>query len=147
MSKPAPSIIRFRPRPWATALHLLLFGAAFALFMGRKPGMFRAQAILDRVPGFYSHVSNFSLSWLLLAGAGFLWLTMGMQMRHMALAALALVVANVACEFLLPWLNTRDPVDALYGAAGSLLALAWMGIIHRFGLDPICRGEGGIEAV
>src|SRR5690606_41187724 len=70
--------------------------------------IFRAQAILDRVPGFYGHVSNFSLSWMLLAGAGFLWLTMGMHMRHMGLAALALVVANVACEFLLPWLNTRD---------------------------------------
>ena len=139
--KPAPPVLRFQPHLWTAVLHLLLFAAAFALFMGRKPGMFRSETIIDHVPGFYSHVFNFSLSWLLLAGVGFLWLMMGLRMRHMALAALALIVANVAYEFLLPWLNTRDPIDALYGVVGTLLAFAWMWIIHRFGLMPI-RLEG-----
>lgn len=146
MKNPAPSVMRFRPRPWAAALHLLLFAAAFGLFLGRKPGVFRSETIIGYLPGFYSHVFNFSLSWLLLAGVGFLWLMMGLRMRHMALAALALIVANVACEFLLPWLNTRDPIDALYGAVGTLLALAWMWIIHRFGLEPIRREGEGAEA-
>ena len=139
--KPVPPVLRLQPHLWTAVLHLLLFAAAFALFMGRKPGMFRSETIIDHVPGFYSHVFNFSLSWLLLAGVGFLWLMMGLRIRHMALAALALIVANVAYEFLLPWLNTRDPIDALYGVVGTLLAFAWMWIIHRFGLMPI-RLEG-----
>ena len=139
--KPAPTVMHFQPRLWAAVSHLLLFATVFALFMGRKPGMFRSATIIDHVPGFYSHVFNFSLSWLLLAGVGFLWLMMGLRTRHMALAALALIVANVAYELLLPWLNTRDPIDALYGAGGTLLAFAWMWIIRRFGLMPI-RLEG-----
>ena len=70
----------------------------------------------------------------------------GSRMRHMALAALALIVANVAYEFLLPLLNTRDPIDALYGVVGTLLAFAWMWIIHRFGLKPIqLEGDGGLR--
>lgn len=141
--KPTPPVMRFHPHLWAAVLHLLLFAVVFALFMGRKPGMFRSEIILEQMPGFYSHVFNFSLSWLFLAGVGFLWLMMGIRMRHMALAALALIVANVAYELLLPLLNTRDPIDALYGAAGTLLAFAWMWIIHRFGLKPIqIEGDG-----
>lgn len=70
--KPAPTVMRFQPRLWVAALHLPLFATAFALFMGRKPGVFRSETIIDHVPGFYSRVSNFSLSWLLLAGVGFL---------------------------------------------------------------------------
>ena len=135
--KPFPPAMRNQPRLWAAVLHLLFFAAASALFMGRKPGMFRSETILDRVPGFYSHISNFSLSWLFLAGVGFLWLMMGIRMRHMMLAALALIVANVVYELWLPLLNTRDPIDAIYGVVGALLALAWMWIIHRFGLRPI----------
>ncbi len=135
--KSDPPVMRFQPCLWATVLHLLLFAAVFALFMGRKPGMFRSETILEHLPGFYSHISNFSISWLLLAGVGFAWLMMGIRMNHMALASLALIVANVAYEFLLPLLNTRDPVDALYGVVGTLLAFAWMWVIHRFGLKPM----------
>ena len=141
--KPAQTVMRFQPHLWAAVLHLLLFATVFALFMGRKPGMFRSETIIDHVPGFYSHVSNFSLSWLLLAGVGFLWLMVGLGMRHMALAALALIVANVGYEFLLPLMNTRDPVDALYGVVGTLLAFAWMWIIHQFGLTPIRLEDAG----
>ncbi len=44
---------------------------SWALFAGRKPGFFRSETIIALVPDFYSHVSNFSLSFLLYAGAGF----------------------------------------------------------------------------
>jgi len=135
--KPTPNIVRFQPSLWATVLHMLLFAGVFALFLGRKPGMFRSEAIIDRLPEFYTHVSNFSLSWLLFAGVGFLWLMMGVRMARIALAALVLIIVNVVYEFFLPWLNTRDPVDALYGVVGTLLALAWMWVIHHFGLKPL----------
>lgn len=128
------SVMRFVPRVWAALAHLLLLAVVFALFLGRKPGAFRSQRILDIVPGFYSHISNFSLSYLLLAGVGFLWLLMGVSVRHLALAAAGLILANVLYEFLLPLLNTRDPMDAMYGVAGALLGFAWLWVVGRAGL-------------
>ena len=136
MAKPDLPVLRFQPTPWAALGHLGLFAGVFVLFLGRKPGVFRSQAIIELVPGFYTHVFNFALSYLLLAGIGFLWVMMGVALRHVAWAALALVVANVAYEWLLPLLNTRDPVDAAYGVAGTLSAFAWLWIIIRFGLTP-----------
>jgi len=140
--KPPPNVLRFQPSLWAAVLHLLMFAAVFTLFIGRKPGMFRSETLLDLVPGFYGHVSNFAIFWLLLAGVGFLWLMMGVRMAHVALAALALIVANLVYEFFLPVLNTRDPIDALYGVVGTLLAFAWLWLIHRFGLKPLPVAEG-----
>lgn len=135
---------RFLPYAWVAVAHLLLIAAVFALFMGRKPGVFRSQAILDVAPGFYSHISNFSLSYILYAGIGFLWLMLGVSMRKVALAGLALVVANATYELLIPVLNTRDPVDAAYGVSGTLLALGWLWVIKHFGLkaraDPAGSG-------
>ncbi|MFC3716240.1 hypothetical protein ACFONC_08755 [Luteimonas soli] len=136
MDKAGPPVMRFVPAVWAALLHLVLFAGAFALFLGRKPGVFRWQAVIDLVPGFYTHVFNFSLSYLLLAGIGFMWVMMGVALRHVAWAALFLVVGNLAYEFLLPLLNTRDPVDAAYGVGGTLLAFAWLWIVQRAGLRP-----------
>ena len=141
MDTPSPYGLRFQPTIWAALGNLLLLGIAFLLFLGRKPGAFRSQALMDLLPGFYTHVFNFSLSYLLLAGVGFLWLMMGVAVRHVAWAALALAMANLAYEFLLTLLNTRDPVDAAYGIAGTLCAFAWLWIIIRFGLTPNSKAE------
>ena len=133
-------MLRFKPAPWAAITHLLLFAVVYAVFLGRKPGMFRSEAILDIVPDFYSHALNFSLSYLLYAGVGFLWVMMGVQARYVALAGVALVLANVGYEWLLPLLNTRDPLDAVYGIAGTLLGFAWLWVFRRFGLKPLVEG-------
>ena len=141
MAKSDNPVMRYVPAPWAALAHLILFAGVFALFLGRKPGLFRSQAVIDLVPGFYTHVFNFALSYLLLAGVGFLWVMMGVRLRHVVWAAVALAVANVAYEFLLPLLNTRDPMDAAYGIAGTLCAFAWLWIIIRFGLRPNPQAE------
>lgn len=136
MAKPPIPVMPFVPSPWAALLHLALLAGAFVLFLGRKPGMFRSQAIIELIPGFYTHVFNFSLSYLLLAGVGLPWVMMGVRLRHLAWAAMAVAVANVVYEFLLPLLNTRDPIDAVYGTVGALCAFAWLWIIVAFGLAP-----------
>lgn len=140
MREAARAVLRLRPRPWAALAHLLQFALVFALFMGRKPGVFRWEAIPGLLPGFYGHVYNFALSWILLAGVGFVWLMMGVPTRLLAWAALGLAVANVAYEFLLPLMNTRDPLDAAYGVLGTLLAFAWLWIAGRAGMRPMPDG-------
>src|SRR3546814_16047621 len=79
MTKPTTPAFRFAPTLWASLCHLLLMAGAFVLFLGRKPGRFRSGAIMDAVPGFYTHVFNFSLTYLLYVGSGFLWLMMGVS--------------------------------------------------------------------
>ena len=140
--------MRYQPHLWATLLHLLLslllallLGLAYALFAGRKPGFFRSEAIISLVPDFYSHVSNFSLSFMLYAGAGFAALLGEVRMRQLAWIGLAFVLANVVYELFLPLLNTRDPVDAVYGVAGTLLAFAWLRVVHRYGRRELPQAD------
>lgn len=133
----ARATLRYQPHPLASILHLLLLGVVFALFAGRKPGVFRSETILSLAPDFYSHVSNFSLSYLFYAGAGFMWLMMGVPMRRLVLAAAVLALANVVYELFIPVLNTRDPVDAVYGVVGTLLAFAWLCLVRRFALKKL----------
>lgn len=137
----ARTAFRYQPRLWATLLHLLLLGLVYALFAGRKPGFFRSEAVIALVPDFYTHVSNFSLSFMLYAGAGFAALLGEVPMRRLAWIGLAFVLANVVYELFLPLLNTRDPVDAVYGVAGTLLAFGWLWVIHRFGRRKLPQAD------
>lgn len=126
--------LKFVPRPWAALLQLALLAGVLALFLGRKPGVFRLETILACVPDFYLHVSNFSISYLLYAGIGYLWLMMGISLRHLAFAGIALAACNVVYEAFLPILNTRDMVDAAYGVAGVVAGFAWLWLVHRHGM-------------
>ena len=142
MSGGQPPGFRHQPRLWATLVHLALLGAAYALFAGRKPGFFRSETIVSFVPDFYSHVSNFSLSFMLYAGVGFAALLGEVPVRRLALIGLALALANVVYELFIPLLNTRDPVDAAYGVAGTMLAFAWLMVIRRFGRKELPDAGG-----
>lgn len=124
------------PRPWASLLHLAALALAGALFAGRKLAAFRWQPILDRVPDFYSHVSNLSISYMLYAGIGYLWLALGVPMRAIGLFGLALALCNLVYETAIPILNTPDPVDALYGSIGVALAAVLLVAIDRRGMRP-----------
>ena len=129
-----PTVFRRVPKPWAALLHLAALGGALALFLGRKPGIFRSECILANVPDFYLHVSNASISFLLYAGVGYLWLMMGVPMKRLALAGAALIAANIGCELFLPILNTRDIVDAWYGVAGVAAGFFALWTIDRRGM-------------
>ena len=133
---------RYQPHLWATLTHLLLLGLAYALFAGRKPGFFRSETIIALVPDFYSHVSNLSLSFMLYAGAGFAALLGEVPVRRLAWIGLALVLANVVYELFIPLLNTRDPMDAVYGIVGTLLAFGWLMVIRRFGRKELPDAAG-----
>lgn len=129
-----PAAFKRLPKAWAACLHFLLLGGSLALFLGRKPGFFRSESILAHAPDFYLHVSNASISYLLFAGVGYFWLMMGVPMKHVALAGVAITAANFVYELFLPILNTRDVVDAWYGVAGVACGFVVLWIIDQRGM-------------
>lgn len=142
MTRSLPKAIRRIPALWASLCHLALLGVAMALFMGRTKTALRSDTILDIAPTFYSHVSNLGIAYLLCAGIGYAWLMMGVRRSHVLLFCLAVGVCNVVYEWWLPILNTRDPMDAWYGLAGTAAAALVLGLIDRFGMGPVPGSPG-----
>ncbi|MHC9084310.1 hypothetical protein ACYX7E_04625 [Luteimonas sp. RIT-PG2_3] len=124
------------PRPWAGLAYLLVLGLVFALFLGRSMDLFKLSLILDHAPTFYTHVSNFSISYLLYTAIGYQWLMTGVKRKPVVLLGLAIALCNVVYEGFIPFINTPDSTDAGYGLAGTLLGWIVLWGIDRYGLVP-----------
>lgn len=122
------------PRIWAAVLFFVLLAVHFLLFMGRTRPALRSDTLLVIAPGFYTHVSNYALSFVLFAGIGYMWLALGVRARYIALLGLAIALCNVVYELFVPILNTTDPVDALYGLVGTAVGGAVLLVIGRYGM-------------
>jgi hypothetical protein len=134
--KAVPLAFKRVPKLWAVGLHAVALAGSLVLFAGRKPGVFRSETIRAHLPDFYLHVSNASISCLLYAGIGYFWLMMGVSMKQLALAGVALVATNVVFEVAVPILNTRDPVDAVYGVIGTACGFVVLWLVDRYGMVP-----------
>lgn len=137
---------KFVPRVWARVGFVALLAIAFALFQGRKHPGLRIHDALGLPADFYAHISNFSISYMIYAGAGFVWLQLGVAVRVVLAFGTALLLANVVYELWLPVLNTPDVVDAYYGIAGTLLALTLLLLVRRYGLRPRATGTSTTAA-
>ena len=126
--------LKYVPKLWAALLFLLLLAGAFCLFLGRKKVAFRLRLTSPAFADYHQHISNFSISFLLYAGIGYLWLLAGVRMVHIIGLGAALMLSNLAYEWWLPVLNTRDAVDAYYGIAGALVAFLFLWLVKQVGL-------------
>jgi hypothetical protein len=100
----------------AAVAHLLLMLGCMAMFALRCIHIFRSEVVvIDRE--ITSHSCNFALSIVLCALA----------------VCLAMLAANVAYEAFLPFLNTCDLTDALYGIAGSAVGALCLCRLNRCG--------------
>ena len=127
-------LIKAIPKPFAAIAFLVLMLLAIMLFLGRRTELFRSEALLAVAPAFYTHVSNFSISYLLAAGIGYGWLMLGVRIAALLWLALAVALANIVYESFIPILNTPDPMDAWFGLAGTALAALVLWAIARHGL-------------
>lgn len=80
-----------------------------------------------------SHITNFTLSLLLCTFIGYLLLSAGKKYISNTVIGILLIIANFIYELLLPVLNTRDVIDALYGLAGVTVSLIYLFVISRYG--------------
>ena len=141
-SIPKKIVYRRLPTIGASIGYLLLLAAVFLLFLGRSIEALRPAFILDVAPDFYPHVSNFSISCMLCMAIGYQWLMAGTTMRPVAWLAAAIVAANFIYEYVIPFINTPDPLDAIYGLAGTLLGISVLWAIDRHGLVPNPKLQG-----
>lgn len=80
-----------------------------------------------------SHITNFTLSLLLCTFIGYLLLSAGKKYISNTVIGILLIIANFIYDLLLPVLNTRDVIDALYGLAGVTVSLIYLFVISRYG--------------
>lgn len=119
-----------------------MFAGAYLLFSGRKTDSTRIKALLDIWPDFYQHISNFTISYILYSGIGFMWLMLGVQFKLIVGLGLLVLLCNFVYEMWIPILNTPDMVDAYYGFTGTVLAFVFLLITKEYGLRPV-KIEGG----
>ncbi len=87
------------------------------------------------LPGFLlSHITNFALCMMALLILGFVVLCFGGRLRIVSIAALLIAVLGIMYECLLPFLNTSDIWDAVFGVAGTAFAYIYLVMLKRNGL-------------
>lgn len=121
-----------------TAISFLIFLAVvFALFQGRKSEWIRLQNIDNFLPEFYSHISNFCLSYILYSGIGYFWIIAGVKFKYIVGLGIVILASNFIFELFINVLNTPDIIDAYYGVTGTLFALLFLFISYKFGFKAI----------
>ena len=126
--------LKYLPKIFTSSIFLLFLAANYLLFAGRKSESLRPDFILSLLPGFYSHVSNCTISCILYAGIGYAWLLMGLSLKNIIVFGIVIIAANFIYELWIPLLNTRDLMDAYYGCAGTVVGFVFLLLVKKFGL-------------
>ena len=81
-----------------------------------------------------AHITNFALCLMLLLIIGYIILMFGGRIKAITILAIAIVVFNIVYECFLPFLNTSDITDALFGVCGTIVAYVYLVILKKNGL-------------
>lgn len=121
-----------KTKPGTTISLVIVFTVCMVLTVIRWLDIFNADIyVINETVN--SHITNFTLSLLLCTFIGYLLLSAGKKYISNAVIGILLIIANFIYELLLPVLNTRDVIDALYGLAGVTASLIYLFVISRYG--------------
>lgn len=121
-----------KTKPGTTISLVIVFTVCMVLTVIRWLDIFNADIyVINEIVN--SHITNFTLSLLLCTFIGYLLLSAGKKYISNAVIGILLIIANFIYELLLPVLNTRDVIDALYGLAGVTVSLIYLFVISRYG--------------
>lgn len=121
-----------KTKPGTTISLVIVFTVCMVLTVIRWLDIFNADIyVINETVN--SHITNFTLSLLLCTFIGYLLLSAGKKYISNAVIGILLIIANIIYELLLPVLNTRDVIDALYGLAGVTVSLIYLFVISRYG--------------
>ena len=128
-------MVRREVRKKYLLLYLLLFLASGLLFVFRLLNWVTPE--LKPLPDFLLvHITNPSLSFLVLLTFGFTVLVFGGGMKWIIAAALLIAAFNLTYELLFPITNTPDALDAIFGLIGTTLAYIFLLFFRKNGLVP-----------
>ena len=117
-----------KTKPGTTISLVIVFTVCMVLTVIRWLDIFNADIyVINETVN--SHITNFTLSLLLCTFIGYLLLSAGKKYISNAVIGILLIIANFIYELLLPVLNTRDVIDALYGLAGVTVSLIYLFVI------------------
>ncbi|WP_149304492.1 hypothetical protein [Pareuzebyella sediminis] len=126
--------LTYVPKIWTALSYPLLVLVSLILFFGRNVEPIRIGSFLEVMPDFYSHISNFSLSFILYISIGYVGIMFGLTVKNITIIGIGIVSVNLIIEFLLPFLNTPDTSDALFGTIGVILGFAFLFLSKNYGL-------------
>ena len=127
-------IYRRVPRLWAAIAFVVLLAVVFLLFLGRRVEMLSSGFIVEVARDFYAHVSNFAISYLIYTAIGYQWLMAGATIKPIVWLGVAILLCNFVYERFIPFINTPDPMDAVYGLVGTALGFLVLWVMDRHGL-------------
>ena len=128
--------IPYVAKTWPIFLYFLLFIFVYILFLGRKKEEMRIQLLLDFDSGFYTHATNFVLSFIICMVSGFVEILSSKKTSFTKWIAVFLIFANFIYEWYIPILNTPDKVDSYYGFVGSVLPFIYFYFFKKWCLKP-----------
>ncbi|MBQ5330242.1 MAG: hypothetical protein J6F31_03195 [Oscillospiraceae bacterium] len=81
-----------------------------------------------------THITNFALCMMALLIFGFVVLCFGGRLEIITLATILIAALGVVYECFLPFLNTPDIGDAVFGVAGTVVAYIYLVMLKKNGL-------------
>lgn len=129
------------PKLWLAIVFFILLTGSFILFMGRKKDYLKSDFLMNTFPDFYSHLSNFSISFILYTGVGYFWLMQGVKIRALLLLGFVIFAVNFIYELFIPIINTKDIIDAYYGTVGVGLGILFLIIANKYGFYTTKKSE------
>jgi len=129
--------IKFIPKILTALSTLITTIFVIILFLGRRTPFFNFAFLSELFEGFYLHVSNFAISYLILFGVGYAWLLIGIPLKYISMLAGIMLLCNFIYELFIPVLNTPDVVDAYYGLIGVISAYLYLLVIKKVGLNKV----------
>ena len=82
-----------------------------------------------------SHITNFIISLMLCTLIGYLLLCYRKKYWAIIIIGLILISTNLIYETILPFINTIDLIDAVYGILGVIISLIYLLFIDKKGFD------------
>ena len=82
-----------------------------------------------------SHITNFTISLMLCILIGYLLLCYRKKYWIIVIVGLVLISINLIYETILPFINTVDLIDAVYGVVGVIISLIYLLFINKKGFD------------
>ena len=82
-----------------------------------------------------SHITNFTISLMICTLIGYLVLCYKKKYPTTIKIGLVIIIMNLIYETMLPFINTIDFIDAVYGSIGVIISLFYLYFIDKKGFD------------